>query len=109
MKRLIFALLLLPLFMACDNKKEIPIYVIQGESEQQNKNSNESFYQEQSGRKPMQQWIKCYSCDGSGQCHTCYGLGYSGSRNDRCWNCGGTGKCTYCAGNGGHNEIVYVN
>lgn len=56
--------------------------------------------------QPMQVWVKCLACNGSGQCHICYGSGTSMS-GSLCYLCNGRGKCTHCAGNGGHNEVQY--
>lgn len=59
--------------------------------------------------QPMQVWVPCYMCHGSGQCQTCMGQGWLGTATNprKCWNCGGTGKCTTCGGHAGHNEIQY--
>ena len=60
--------------------------------------------------QPMQVWVPCGVCNGSGQCHICGGLGWKYTTYDphaTCTICGGNGKCNQCAGHGGHNEIQY--
>lgn len=61
--------------------------------------------------QPMQVWVQCLGCYGSGQCQGCGGLGWryisSSSPHSQCIICGGSGKCNQCAGHGGHNEIQY--
>lgn len=52
------------------------------------------------------QWIPCFACHNSGQCHCCYGTGRNANGNP-CIICGGSGRCTSCAGQGGHYESVY--
>lgn len=59
---------------------------------------------------PIQVWQPCGGCNGSGQCHICYGSGWTLSANGNrstCWICHGTGKCTHCAGHGGQNVVRY--
>lgn len=58
--------------------------------------------------QPVQEWVPCSACNGSGQCHICLGGGNSlQNPNSRCYLCSGTGKCTHCAGHGGHYETRY--
>ena len=58
---------------------------------------------------PVQEWVQCTSCWGSGNCRNCAGSGtiYIGSNLHRCTMCGGRGKCTTCSGQGGRNQTVY--
>ena len=60
---------------------------------------------------PVQEWIQCPACLGSGQCPfaLCSGRGwyYSGDRSRTCSRCQGSGKCTSCAGRGGTYMTVY--
>jgi len=60
------------------------------------------------------EWVTCWSCDGSGICYYCDGLGCSlcdytgvcsycngtGEEWSECWLCDGTGECYYCNGQG---------
>lgn len=60
------------------------------------------------------EWVTCWSCDGSGICAYCSGIGciicdYTGTCSycggtgrewSRCWSCDGTGECDYCDGQG---------
>lgn len=61
--------------------------------------------------QPMQVWVQCPLCGGSGKCSTCGGLGWRFLTNSQphaqCINCGGSGRCSGCAGQGGHYEIQY--
>lgn len=58
---------------------------------------------------PVQEWVQCTSCWGSGNCRNCAGSGttYIGSNLHRCSMCGGRGRCTTCSGQGGKNITVY--
>lgn len=59
---------------------------------------------------PVQVWQPCGGCNGTGQCSTCFGSGWTlnyKSEKQRCITCGGTGKCRSCAGNGGQNVVRY--
>lgn len=59
---------------------------------------------------PVQVWQACGGCNGTGQCSTCFGSGWTlnyKSEKQRCITCGGTGKCRSCAGNGGQNVVRY--
>ncbi len=58
---------------------------------------------------PVQEWVQCTSCWGSGNCRNCAGSGttYIGSNLHRCSMCGGRGRCTTCSGQGGRNQTVY--
>lgn len=55
---------------------------------------------------PVQEWVQCSVCWGSGTCQTCLGSGtnYSGSR---CISCHYSGKCHFCNGQGGRYQTVY--
>ena len=55
---------------------------------------------------PIQEWVQCSVCWGSGTCQTCVGMGTS-NRGNRCISCHGSGKCHFCNGQGGRNQIVY--
>lgn len=60
---------------------------------------------------PMQVWVQCSGCFGSGMCQSgCGGTGWftgwSGN-STRCIGCGGSGRCQFCAGQGGHYEVEY--
>lgn len=60
---------------------------------------------------PMQVWVQCTGCFGSGMCQSgCGGTGWftgwSGN-STRCVGCGGSGKCQFCAGQGGHYDVQY--
>lgn len=59
--------------------------------------------------QPMQVWVYCGVCGGSGQCIICNGLGWRmlANKQTTCSNCGGNGRCNGCAGQGGHNEVKY--
>lgn len=58
---------------------------------------------------PMQVWVNCSSCWGSGKCGYCNGTGlcYSMSGPYSCGGCGGSGRCPMCAGRGGHYDVQY--
>lgn len=58
---------------------------------------------------PVQEWVQCTACWGSGTCPDCAGSGtkYVGSSLKRCWRCGGRGKCSSCSGQGGRYYTVY--
>ena len=47
---------------------------------------------------------ECSWCNGTGDCQTCDGRGYTESRysneKNECDDCNGTGKCSYCGGSG---------
>lgn len=57
--------------------------------------------------QPMQVWVQCGLCNGSGQCHVCLGTGRGAMSNGSCLICGYSGRCTHCAGQGGHYEVQY--
>lgn len=48
--------------------------------------------------QPLEEWVKCSKCDGTGACQKCKGTGDDGS----CSSCKGTGLCSSCKGQGGH-------
>ena len=61
---------------------------------------------------PVQVWVQCITCYGSGSCHLCNGSGwdkhaYANGRYTRCISCGGNGRCSYCSGRGGRYETQY--
>ena len=58
---------------------------------------------------PVQEWVQCTACWGSGTCPDCAGSGtkYVGDNLKRCWRCGGRGKCSSCSGHGGRYYTVY--
>ena len=58
---------------------------------------------------PVQEWVQCTVCWGSGTCPDCSGSGtkYIGDNLHRCWRCGGRGKCSACSGQGGRYYTVY--
>ena len=58
---------------------------------------------------PVQEWVQCTACWGSGTCPDCAGSGtkYVGNSLKRCWRCGGRGKCSSCSGQGGRYYTVY--
>ncbi len=58
---------------------------------------------------PVQEWVQCTTCWGSGTCPDCAGSGtkYVGDNLRRCWRCGGRGKCSSCSGQGGRYYTVY--
>ncbi|MBQ3699222.1 MAG: WG repeat-containing protein [Prevotella sp.] len=58
---------------------------------------------------PVQEWVQCTACWGSGTCPNCAGSGtkYIGDNLRRCWRCGGRGKCSSCSGQGGRYYTVY--
>lgn len=60
---------------------------------------------------PVNVWVQCNICGGSGRCQTCGGSGiYTGPAGNRTictFGCGGSGKCSFCAGQGGHYEVQY--
>ena len=57
---------------------------------------------------PVQVWVNCGSCNGSGQCHVCAGGGVSlGPSRSVCIICNGHGRCTHCAGRGGQYIVQY--
>jgi hypothetical protein len=58
-------------------------------------------------QQPMQTWVECGFCHGSGQCHVCLGRGRGPMQNGSCLTCGFSGRCTHCAGQGGHYEMRY--
>lgn len=74
-------------------------------------NNQQTVVVEQPARQqqPMQVWISCGGCNGSGQCRGCNGSGttVAVSTIRVCGMCGGNGKCMMCAGHGGHNEVRY--
>lgn len=71
-------------------------------------NSQTIVVQHQRQPQPVQVWITCQSCDGSGTCRICGGSGWTGvSHPSRCISCGGRGVCARCAGKGGHYEVQY--
>ena len=82
------------------------------DSEEKNNSNNSNGTQtivveHQRSLQPMQVWIPCGGCGGSGQCNTCLGTGTSMSGESLCISCHGNGKCHFCAGQGGHNEVQY--
>lgn len=58
---------------------------------------------------PVQEWVQCTVCWGSGTCPDCAGSGtkYIGNSLKSCWRCGGRGKCSSCSGQGGRYYTVY--
>ena len=58
--------------------------------------------------QPMQEWVQCHICFGSGVC-TIYGCnnGWNSGTRMSCLGCGGSGRCSACAGKGGHYVVVY--
>ena len=58
---------------------------------------------------PVQEWVQCTACWGSGNCPDCAGSGtrYVGDNLRRCWRCGGRGRCSSCSGQGGRYYTVY--
>lgn len=58
---------------------------------------------------PVQEWVQCTGCGGSGTCSRCVGSGtiYIGDNLKRCHACGGRGRCQHCAGQGGRYYTVY--
>lgn len=58
---------------------------------------------------PVQVWLPCGACNGSGQCQVCYGQGWTYGYNGKkeCSACHWTGKCTLCGGRGGQNVVRY--
>lgn len=60
---------------------------------------------------PVNVWVQCNICGGSGKCQTCGGTGiftgWSGNKTLCEYGCGGSGKCSFCAGQGGHYEVQY--
>lgn len=60
---------------------------------------------------PVNVWVQCNICGGSGRCQTCGGsgifTGWSGNKTLCEFGCGGSGKCSFCAGHGGHYEVEY--
>jgi hypothetical protein len=45
----------------------------------------------------------CPSCDGSGKCGSCNGIGYYAQGGSKCTQCDGSGVCKYCGGSGKAN------
>ena len=78
-------------------------------SSSSNSNSSSSGTQtiivEQHG--PVQVWVACGGCYGSGQCTLCGGQGRGNMSNGSCFRCGWSGRCNICAGQGGHYETQY--
>lgn len=65
-------------------------------------------------QEPVQEWINCTGCMGTGQCPYCYGqgrqlctMGINYGEYIDCPVCT-DGRCSICAGRGGHNETRYV-
>ena len=60
---------------------------------------------------PVNVWVQCNICGGSGRCQTCGGSGIftgpAGNKTLCSFGCGGSGKCSFCAGSGGHYEVEY--
>lgn len=100
MKKALFSFAVLLLFAACNNPQQPPIIIMKDTVK---KNP-------EPGRTPMQKWIECPHCFGTGQCPQCLGAGvlYGPNGEYICPVCHGDGDCFYCAGHGGHNDIVYV-
>lgn len=68
-----------------------PIIDIGGGTSGGSSNSNRSSY------------IKCRSCNGTGNCQSCKGKGHSsiwGEKYQECMGCNGSGRCTVCYGTG---------
>jgi hypothetical protein len=59
--------------------------------------------------QPVQEWVPCTGCNGSGKCFNCNGTGQNlySTYNASCVGCGGSGRCGFCAGQGGHYETRY--
>lgn len=60
---------------------------------------------------PVQVWVPCSGCGGSGKCPVCYGSGRYGSATSsvtvQCECCKGNGICPYCHGAGGSYRTEY--
>lgn len=58
---------------------------------------------------PVQEWVPCTGCNGSGKCNNCNGTGQNlySTNYMECIGCGGSGRCEFCAGQGGHYETRY--
>ena len=56
---------------------------------------------------PVQEWVECAACHGSGQCHVCLGSPNNLGRGFTCLTCGGRGICTHCGGRCGQYVTVY--
>jgi len=52
---------------------------------------------------PKSSYIKCHTCNGTGNCSSCKGKGHSsiwGEKYQKCMSCNGSGRCTVCHGTG---------
>ena len=57
---------------------------------------------------PVQVWIQCNICYGSGICQTINcNNGWNYGTRMACLGCGGSGRCGICGGHGGHYEVQY--
>lgn len=57
---------------------------------------------------PVQVWIQCNICYGSGICQTINcNNGWNNGTRMACLGCGGSGRCGICGGHGGHYEVQY--
>lgn len=60
---------------------------------------------------PVQEWVPCGSCQGTGKCPQCNGTGQnfynSSNPYEPCLTCGRAGRCVMCAGQGGHYQTFY--
>lgn len=58
---------------------------------------------------PVQEWVPCTGCNGSGKCNNCNGTGQNlySTNYMECIGCGGSGRCEFCAGQGGHYETRF--
>jgi len=60
---------------------------------------------------PVQEWVPCGSCYGTGKCPQCNGTGQnfynSSNPYEPCLTCGRAGRCVMCAGQGGHYQTFY--
>lgn len=59
--------------------------------------------------QPVQEWVPCTGCNGSGKCFNCNGTGQNlySTNYMSCVGCGGSGRCEFCAGQGGHYETRF--
>ena len=58
---------------------------------------------------PVQEWVDCMTCRGSGICQVCGGNGWLPSARTgtkSCYNCR-EGKCPTCGGNRGHYQTIF--
>lgn len=80
------------------------------ESKDETKNTTTIEVNHHRDLQPVQEWIPCGACQGSGQCATCNGTGrnlYSSDPYAICISCSGMQKCRHCAGHGGQYQTFY--